>query len=175
MSPPTRSTFVSVVGWIFALLSGFGLLISVMQNIMIHTVFPLEQLTSDVPADLPPMARFMFEHMSLMVAIPLLVSAVLLAGSLGLIKRLEWGRELMVVLMGLAALWSAGSIVFQIAWMGQLPSPPPGVAGGFAAMQTIMMVFSLLWGLGLAALFGWIAKRLMSWDIKQEFGEGAGD
>ena len=169
MDIPTRSTFVTVVGWIFAVMSGFGLTMSVMQNIMLHTVFPLEQMTSDLPTNMPGMARFMFEHFALIAVLPLMISAVLLTASVGLIKRREWARKFMVVLMALAALWSAGSILIQIAWMGQLPSPPSGMAPGFEAMQIIMTIFMLVWGLGLAALFGWIAKRLMSWETKQEF------
>ncbi len=169
MSPPARSTFVSVVGWIFAVMSGFALFISVMQNIMLHTVFPLEQMTSDIPANTPAMAAFMFEHVALLFLIPLLVSALVLASSVGLIKRREWARMLMVGLMVLAALWSAGSILVQLIWMGQMPAMPAGMSPDFQAIQTTMMVFMLIWGLGLAGLFGWIAKRLMSWETKQEF------
>lgn len=98
MPTSTRSTFVTVVGWIFAVFSGFGLLISVMQNIMLHTVFPIEQMPADIPADFPGMARFMFEHFSLLVLIPLLISGVMLAASVGLIKRREWARKLLLVL-----------------------------------------------------------------------------
>jgi hypothetical protein len=170
MSTNVRSTLVTVVGWLFALMSGFMLLISVMQNIMLHTVFPLDRMSSEVPADFPAMSRFMFEHFALMALLPLLVSAMVLAASVGLIRRREWGRKLMVGLMVLAAIWSAGSIVLQIVWMGQMPIPPTGMAPDFETIRTFMLIFSLLWGLGFAALFGWIAKRLMSWDIKQEFG-----
>jgi hypothetical protein len=169
MTPPARSTFVTVIGWIFAVISGFGLLISVMQNIMLHTVFPVEQMTADIPADMPSMARFAFEHFELLFLIPLLVSAVMLSSAVGLIKRLEWARKLMVALMALAALWSRCSIGFQFVWMAQFPTPPGEAAEVFAAMETFMLAFMLIWGLGFAALFGWIAKRLMSWDIKQEF------
>lgn len=169
MSTPTRSTFVTVVGWLFAIFSGFGLFISVLQNIMVHTVFPMDLMTSDVPADFPPMARFMFDHLVLVVLLPLVVAALLLAGSVGLIKRREWARKFMVGLMAVSALWSVGSVFIQVAWMGQMPSPPPGVADGFATMQVLMVIFAAVWGLGFAALFAWIAKRLMSWDIKQEF------
>ena len=34
-----RSTFVTVVAWVFIVLSGFGTLISLLQNLMIQTVF----------------------------------------------------------------------------------------------------------------------------------------
>ncbi len=169
MATPTRSTFVTVIGWIFAVLSGLSLLMAVMQNIMLHTVFPLEQMTGDIPADMPAMAAFMFENFALLFLIPLVVSAVILAGSVGLIRRLEWARKLMVGVMGLAALWSLLSVVFQVAWMGQFGDVPGDMAGTFQAMQIFMTVFALLWGLGFAALFGWITKRLMSWDTKQEF------
>ncbi len=166
----TRSTFPTVVGWIFAVLSGFGVTVGVMQNIMLHVAFPMEEFTTDIPTSMPPLARWMFEHFELMVLIPLLVFSLLLAGSVGLIKRWEWARKLMVVVMVLLALWSMGSIVFQFFWVDQMDSMTPGAPAAFQTMRTVMMVFSLLWGLAFAALFGWIAKRLASWDIKQEFG-----
>jgi hypothetical protein len=169
MNPPPRSTFVSVLGWIFAVLSGLGLTISVMQNIMLHAVFPLEQMKGDIPADFPPMARFAFEHFELMFLIPLVAFAALLAASVGLIRRLEWARRLMALLMGLAALWSLVSIALQVVWMGQMPSPPAGAFDGFRTMQTTMLIFASLWGLGFATLFAWIGRRLLSWDIAQEF------
>jgi hypothetical protein len=115
------------------------------------------------------MAAFMFEHFALMFLVPLLIFGAVFAGSVGLLKRREWARKLMAVLMGLAALWSAGGILFQMAWMGQISSMAGPAPASFQAAQTFIMVFSLIWGLGFAALFGWITKRLLSWDIEQEF------
>lgn len=54
-----KSTFVTLVAWIFIVLSGFATLISVLQNIMVALMFQPEefqQATDNVPAG----AKFMF-------------------------------------------------------------------------------------------------------------------
>ena len=44
-SAPTRSMFVSVVAWIYIALDGFGAFISLIQNILVNTVFPFDRMS----------------------------------------------------------------------------------------------------------------------------------
>jgi cell division protein FtsX len=50
-SPVVRSTFVTVVGWIFIILAGFATLISILQNVMIALVFSAPQMDVHPQAD----------------------------------------------------------------------------------------------------------------------------
>src|SRR6266498_453109 len=63
---PPRSSFVTVVAWIFIVLSGFATLVGALQNLMIRFM-PFDQVDSvlqdsTTATQFPPAARFMFSH-----------------------------------------------------------------------------------------------------------------
>ena len=43
-SAPARSNFVTVVAWIFIVLGGLATFIAVLENVVVHTLFPFEQM-----------------------------------------------------------------------------------------------------------------------------------
>ncbi|MCK4816308.1 hypothetical protein KA005_11115, partial [bacterium] len=53
-----KSTFVTVLAWIFIVLAGFATSISILQNIMIILIFPVEEINQrlsspDVQENMP--------------------------------------------------------------------------------------------------------------------------
>lgn len=69
---PQRSTFVSVVAWIFIVISGFATFISILQNIMFHTLFPREEMNqafqhTEQGEQIPAVVNFMFNHFDLLL------------------------------------------------------------------------------------------------------------
>lgn len=179
---PTRSTFVTVVAWIFLMLSGFGLAISLLQNLMIHLLFPPEAFAAladaPLPPGMPPAAGWFFAHIKWVFALVLLPTVVVFVASLGLLKRREWGRKLFIAMMALSIVLGIASLLFQGAMLtgmnehfaqlahnapdGQ-PMPDPGL---FLAG---IGVFMLLYATGVAAIQAWIIKRLLSPEIVAEF------
>jgi hypothetical protein len=172
-----RSTFVTVLAWIFIALSGFGTLISILQNIMIWTVFRSAEfgqaMQAPLPADTPPAIAFMFSHFYLFFLTFLLISVFTLASSIGLLKRKNWARLSFIGIMVLAVLWNLGGLVIQFSMFSSMQknfsaAPMPGGLDIRMFFVGIAIV-SVLFAVGFSILFGWIAKRLTSSAVVAEF------
>ena len=164
-----KSTFVTVVAWLFIVGSGFATLVSVMQNIMFHYMFKKEAF-SQVPDNMPAGASFMFENFQFIVLAFFFVSLAMFVSSIGLLKRKNWARLVFIVLMSFGILWMIGSVIFQVVFFSSMPEIPQGEQfQDFETMQSLMMWFSVLIGIGVTGLFAWIIKRLLSESVKQEF------
>jgi len=174
-----RSTFVTVLAWIFIALSGFGALIGIMQNLMLQTVFRSEefgqamQMAPGQPG-LPPFAAFMFEYFQWFFLAALLANLVMLVVSIGLLKRYNWARLCFIGLMILSILWQVAGLVIQATVFSFVHDQfavaqaqgAPDMTLFFVVMAVMCVVFALAFG----ALFGWIAWKLASKPIAAEFG-----
>lgn len=178
VNPVPKSTFVTVVAWIFMILAGFATCISVLQNIMITFMFPAAemqaaatQMREDPRA--PRIFMYMFEHMRLFVFTFLVLSAATLVSSIGLLLRKEWARVTFVALMAFGILWNIGGMVLMYVMFSSMSAPVEGAPQfhdeDFQLFAMIMMGFNLLLALGITVLFGWIIKKLLSTNIRQEF------
>jgi hypothetical protein len=172
---PPRSTFVTVVGWIFTALSGFNTLIAMLQTVMVLLVFSrpeVEQALQKMPSDMPPIFAFMFRHMWVMPLALLLVSAFTLACSIGLIRRWNWARLGFAGIMVLGVVWNLIGVVgqfFMYSFMqGEMQRQFQNMPGQPPDMRAFMIA-SAVFALGFSVLFGWIAKRLLSAPIAAEF------
>jgi hypothetical protein len=173
-----RSTFVTVVAWIFIFLAGFATLVSILQNVMVNFMFPggeidaaFEQAGSS--GRLPGFVSFMLRNMRLVFLFFLLASVATLASSIGLLLRQDWARIAFVLLMVLGVLWNLAGVVLSFSFAAWLPAPPPGTPADFAAhwsfVSRAMIAFNVLVTLGFAVLFAWIAKKLLSPGVRAEF------
>ena len=173
-----RSTFVSVVAWIFIALSGFATLISMLQNIMVWTMFTRPEMAEAMlapPPGAPPFAAFLLAHFQWFFLAFLLVCATTLVSSIGLLKRMNRARMVFVGLMLLGIVWNMGGLVVQFGMFDEMRRQFADVpkAAGASDMRAFMMaieVVSVLFAIGFSVLFGWIAIRLLSREIRAEFG-----
>src|SRR6266540_2265395 len=136
---PPRSSFVTVVAWIFIVLSGFATLVGALQNLMIRFM-PFDQVDSvlqhsTTATQFPPAARFMFSHFRVLFLATFLLSLVMLVASWGLLPR-----------RGAALLHS----VFR------------ANADQFRGMCTAMRVVETVFSLAIAVLFDLIVVTLSS-------------
>lgn len=179
---PSRSTFVTVVAWIFLLLSGFGLFISLLQNLMVHLLFPPEAFEEFArmppPPGMPAGAGWIFGHLKAFFALMVLPVLAIFAASLGLLKRWEWGRKLFIAMMALSIAMNLVMLVFQGFMLAGLHGQFEAVAQAAPAGQAPpdvgafligIGIFTLLYSLGISAVQAWIVKRLMSAPIVAEF------
>ena len=177
MSAVPRSAFVTGLAWTFIGLAGFATLISVLQNIMIFLIFPVEEMRMAVKEvreaqGMPAGFSFMFEYMWLLFVLFLFISATTLVSAIGLLKRRNWARLVFIGIMAVGILWNLGSLAMPFLMTSWMPAPehaPPEFLEVFDLVWKIMMAVSILMGLAFAALFGWIIKRLVSAEIKSEF------
>jgi hypothetical protein len=175
--PLPRSAFVTAVAWVFVALSGFATLISILQNVMIYTFFPVDQMHASLAQaqaqqNMPPAALFMFEHIRALFTAVLVVTLGTLIISIGLLRRHNWARILFVSLLALGIVWNIGGLFWQWLFFRSMPQPPqapPEMQAQFQTITSVMMIFSVIMAVGMSVLFGWIIKRLTSPTIRSEF------
>ena len=179
--PAQRSTFVTVLAWIFIVLSGFSTLIALMQNAMLWFVFEGAPGVGDAMSKanqapgIPPFFGYFFRYFPVIFAAFLLLSATTLASSIGLLLRQEWARRLFIALMAFGIAWNFAGLAFQALFLMNMPPMPPlppaqqHFASGFHWIMGLMLVFNLLIAIGFSVLFYWIIRRLRTPEIRREF------
>lgn len=181
LPPPIRSSFVSVLGWIFVCLAGFGTLIGLLQNLMLQLVFlpamQQQMAAQPLPPNMPAPMGWMFGHMIWFFRVFLLLSLTTLVAAIGLLLRRNWARRLFIGLMGFAIAYQLLGLVFQWWFMGSIrqlmplpPDTPDHLADGMRGFVQAMQVFGTLMALGFSVLFGWIIRRLRSPPVRHKFG-----
>lgn len=174
-TPPQRSNFINVLAWIFIVLGGFATFMSILQNIMIRTMFPKEQMAqamqqAEKTEQMPAFANFMFSHFDLFLLFFLVVSATSLIAAIALLKRKNWARIIFIVLMILGILWNVGGLVLQFTMFSSMPEmASKGAPPEFEKMMLIMKIASVVMVIAVSTLFAWIIKKLTSAPIRDEF------
>lgn len=173
-----RSTFVSVVAWIFIALSGFGVLISILQNLLIGFMVSQEEFMAAFNnAEQEPMPAFMIffiENIQLIMLLSLVLVILLLAASIGLLMRKNWARKTFIVYMFISCLYMVVGSILQGFWMNEMMglqgfntnnAAPSSFMELMQAMQYMVIVFNV----GIGLIFGWLGWKLMRPEIKAEF------
>ncbi len=177
---PPQSIFVTVLAWIFIAFTGFATFISLLQNIMIGFMLPVEEMNAAfskgaAAEEIPAFARFMFSNIRIWFAAFFVIVAALLATSIGLLKRKNWARISFIAFMGLGIAWNVFGLVMQHVMLSSFPTPTMPVSevdafsADFESMRMVMQVFMLAMAVGMSVLFGWIIKRLVSPQVRAEF------
>ncbi len=163
--PP--SIFVTVVAWVFIVISGLGTVMTAAQNVMLLTMPSIQP---------PPDSSFLVQHIRLLFLLPLVVSALMFVSAVGLLKRLEWARKTFIGLLSVGVLYSAVSLLFV--WLAgfDVPPAPDGAptefqtsAQEFESMFLGMRIFTTLFALIISGLLIWIIHKLVQPSISQEF------
>lgn len=165
----SRSTFVTVLAWIFIVGAGFSFIVSIMQVIMVSTMFSGEEFRS-MPENAPGFAQFMLRYIHIFIYATCAAILFILASSIALLKRKNWGRLAFIGILALGILWQIGSIIMQFSMFSELPMPPPEKGfEGFERMSIIIRWFSLAIAIAISGLFIWLIKKLTSQPIVSEF------
>ncbi len=171
-----KSTFVNVLAWIFIIFGGFTTFISILQNIMIHKMFPKEEMAQAAQQasqneNIPAFAEFMVNHFDLFFLLILVLSATSFISAIALLKRKNWARIFFIFLMSIGILWNIFGLILNFTMFNAMPemagssaSPPE-----FQEMMQIMKYATVVMVVGISALFGFVIKKLCSTTIKEEF------
>lgn len=182
-APAPRSSFVTSLAWTFIVLAGFATTISVLQNVMVNLTFPMEEIRSAMreaqgAQPLPPFAAFMLGHFRLLAALFLVVSVFTLVSAIGLLKRMNWARLVFIGVMTLGVIWNLAGLVIPYFMHSSFPpipdTAPHELQDNLQLMMNIMTVVMAVIAIVFAGLFAWVAKQLMSAEVKREFGANAG-
>lgn len=170
-----KSSFVTVLAWIFIALSGFGTLIGILQCVMIMTVFNTPEMSQAMQAPAPPgspaLAVFMMKHMVAFFVAVLAVNMLTLASSIGLLLRHEWARRVLIGVLTLGIAWNIAGLALQVPMLSNMRAQFASMPGApdMGAFFVAILVVSCVFALGFSVLFGWIIKRLVSQPIVAEF------
>jgi hypothetical protein len=188
MPPPSRSTFVTVVAWIFIGIAGFTSIFALMESVVMQmVVLPLRQQnafpTPLLPANMPVLSTWLFAHILWICGVAFFLALVMLIAAIGVLFRKEWARRLLIGFMVLGILYKCAATIMQ--WMVPLstyanfPLPPHTPPETMATMQSFMSmmqpfiiamrIFSIISAIVVSVLLGWIIHRLSSTRIRAEF------
>ena len=183
MLPPeshgaSRSSFVTALAWVLIAVSGFGTFLSSMQAVMLTFFFPSEHFWSNAPAphgieNIPPFMQFSSSEVRYFFCAYWLLTALTLVSSIGLLHRKNWARLIVVGIFGLGVIWNLGGIWLQ--WQMFSPTQFRVLAPAEWTQQMETMIVALrvgttIFAVAIAALLGWLIKRLVSLPVRREFG-----
>lgn len=175
-----RSSFVTVVAWIYIALTGFGTFILVVQNVLFNTVLPFDQMheawtQAQRETGLPPAFGWIFDHIRLFLLVFLVVTVIKLVSAIALLKRRNWARIVFIIIFALGIFWNiAGTVLqqFMVSWMPTIPhvrNAPKDFELMMTAMMTFIRVISAFFAIAFTVLFAWMIKKLVSPEIVAEF------
>jgi hypothetical protein len=167
---PPRSDFVTVLAWIFIVLSGFTTLISGAQNILIRVMLSEAEPATNASesAPLSGLANWMTAHIELLFAGFLVAALVTLITSIALLRRKRWGRVSFIGIMVLAIAWMMVGLPLQWVMLADMPGAEEADSV-VRVIRTVIKVFNTIIALGMTVVFAWIIKKLVSPDVRAEF------
>jgi hypothetical protein len=178
---PPRSSFVSILAWVFIALSAGATALSALQNLVLYLVFPRAEmkaaLASGAAEQLPWVARVMMSNFELFLGAFLFLSALMLVVSIGLLRRWNWARRLFVIFMALGIVWNVVGIFVQYWLFADVPpaidvEASAEVAAGMQTLLLVMRIFTAVVAVVMSGIMGWVMWRLTRPAVAAEFGVG---
>ena len=176
-----KSQFVTRLAWTGIVITGFATFMSLLQNIIVSVLLPIDQMKEVFVVEprmskyVPALVSFMMTNIRLIFFGYLVLSTAMFISSIGLLKRKNWARIIFIFIISVGIASSLAGVFFQGAMMGTvIPILPeeyvdmPGMPN-FQAMFLIIRIASGVLVIFMVALYGWIIKKLVSKEIKQEF------
>lgn len=159
------TSFVTTVSWVFLVLGGMATLGSALQAVLVLTVFSdAPEIASEV--GLEGMRGFAFQHPRTIAFSALAFSGATLLAAIGLLRRREWARRLMVIVLGLGVAYAVGAAAFQWMYFKEvMDEVAPEARSFYAATRNGAIAFATVVGV----LAVWLARKLCSEKIRAEF------
>jgi hypothetical protein len=178
-SVPARSMFVTGLAWSVIVLAGLTTVVAIVQNVMVNLILPageFERAIRESEAAGPPLplvTRLIMEHIRIFFLSFLVFASATLVASIGLLRRLNWARLLLLGLLLAGVAWNvAGAAMMAGDALLFLPTPaaaPPEFREPLETFTPVIRIVSVGVAVMVAVLFGWIAKRLTSPETDLEF------
>jgi hypothetical protein len=153
-----RSAFITGLAWTSVAAGVLAILIA-SPVFLISLTVPVEDMRAvlreaEKSQPMPALAGWMVENFRIFSWLFLAAGVVTLAASIGLLKRRNWARVVFIAMMALGAVAHLGGAV-----------APFSSGFGVDAVTGLAALASLV----LAALFGWLVRRLLAEDVRREF------
>ena len=164
-----QSTFVTVVAWLVLILSAMSTLAGLMQSVMLAMVDPFPPVTAEEAKTMPLLAVLAFNNFRLFAWGMTAAYAVTCAAAVGVLRRQEWGRQVLIVVFSIAAVGSAAIAIGMQLMMNEMfqgvDDAPPDARAMIVAMRAFGAVFAIVF----VAAFGWLAYKFSTPAVRAEF------
>lgn len=178
-----KTSFVTVIAWVFIALATMILMTSVIQFIVVaflnfgatqsgdvYSLVVTELKKGLKDSNTLELALVAFRYAWVIVTVIFLYAITLLWTSIGLLKRREWARKTMIVLLAIAIFYELSDLAWQFYVMNSTMAPlmkeMPGLGSGIMA---IILGIVTIMVLAFCALFVWVIIKLRSEKIRLEF------
>lgn len=167
---------MTLLAWVTIIPAAFGVLVSLLQNILFAVFMSpdqLEQLLAMLPPGMESLPRVSYDTLRTVLLAFLALSVLFLATGVGLLKRRNWARVVFAASVALGTLYGVVSyfLLDSAADLSML-IPPVGVDGSrvdvapiMAMMRTATTVLTILF----TALNLWLLWWLLSPAVRREF------
>lgn len=167
---PSRSTFVTVLGWILIALGALALLTSVGRGVWLEVA--AQEALAGQPADVQPAGQLILGLFRGVSVLNVVLTASLTYAAYAFLARRNWARRTFVVLFAIGLAGNVLTVLLfgtMFGFAGAAVSQGPSPLGAVGSVFTAMFVFWAVWAIGMAVLLGWLIKRLRSPAVKAEF------
>lgn len=167
-----RSALMKLLGWALLIFSGLGLFLSIIQNVIINVTIPVKEIENLLKMDSNfsnGFPKFLFYNFQLFFLSIGAILSLTLISAIGLTKRKEWARKLLIGLLCLGLFYLVGITVFQWFTLNSLIGLWGNSPKNFLFIFNIMKIFSLIMVLGFGILFCWLIIKFASEKVKAEF------
>ncbi|MEQ1581512.1 MAG: hypothetical protein ABL964_13045 [Steroidobacteraceae bacterium] len=176
MQTSPRSLSVTLLAWVTIIPAAFGVLVSLLQNILFAVFMSpgqLEQLFSMLPPGMEALPRISYGTLRIVLLAFLAASVIFLATGVGLLKRRNWARIVFIAAVALGTLYGVVTYFFMdtAADLSML-IPPSGLNGSrvdVAPIMAMMRAATTVLTVVFTALNLWLVWWLLSPAIRREF------
>ncbi len=174
---PPRSMFVTVLAWTTIIPAAFGVLIAGVQNLFFNLFMSpadLERMVAMLGPGMGGITQITFGNLRLLLLLFLATSVLFLVTGVGLLKRRNWARVLLVATLALGTLYSIFTALFvdSSADLAAMLAPSASFDGetvDFSGVASIMRATSITLLIVFTAFNAWLVWRLYSQPIAREF------
>lgn len=168
---PANNNFTTIIAWVFILLAGFAALGTLMQSLMLQFLYAKPEFATAMQSatkEMPPQSAFMLEHVRLVSWVAFAISATLLVSAFGMLRRNNLARRVFIGMMWLFAGATLAMSVVQLAYLDNLAAGSD-LPQGFIKLMQATKIMSVIFGVGLGVLFGWLGWKLTAPAVITEF------
>lgn len=168
-----RSTFVTVLAWIFIVLSSMASLVGLFQNLFLWFMprIDMEQVMSQGGDAVPTLFLWMFGNIQWLFLFVWLMALSALVSSIGLLKRKPWGLSAFTAMLYVGILWVLSCLALMISVWVSTPAFRTGLHAGEASIMVFIAVFNFIFAAGQLGLLAWLIRRLSAPAVKAEFAQ----
>ncbi|MDR2861984.1 MAG: hypothetical protein LBV07_05495 [Syntrophobacterales bacterium] len=169
-SPP--STFVNILAWILILCGGLATCAAACKSIMFFSPFSGEELaeTGQI-GEFSIITKAIFSHSEYLFLLALFFSLAMLIIGIGLLKRKNWARIIIIIAAVLGILFDILALVILFTLFPEMTN----MSGGEAIAGEIQKLLNFIQAVGTAvviiflAIHVFIIKKLCSSMVREEF------